>query len=235
MLRIERKKVSEQVFDRIKEMIKEGKFKPGDKLPAEYRLSEMFGVSRTPVREALSILEASGMIKSTQGGGTVVQPVSITNLMEETTLEMVDVDEVLQLLEVRMILESQTAALAAKRRSEEDLKQMEKALGEIRRAIETQEAIGHEQDILFHQAIVDASHNPVLKQTMVGISNLYYKAVRFSLKKNVGFYEKRKQVLEEHITIKEAVARRDSEAAREAMLIHLRNARTKLEKYRDQQ
>lgn len=195
----------------------------------------MFGVSRTPVREALSILEASGMIKSTQGGGTVVQPVSITNLMEETTLEMVDVDEVLQLLEVRMILESQTAALAAKRRSEEDLKQMEKALGEIRRAIETQEAIGHEQDILFHQAIVDASHNPVLKQTMVGISNLYYKAVRFSLKKNVGFYEKRKQVLEEHITIKEAVARRDSEAAREAMLIHLRNARTKLEKYRDQQ
>ncbi|GGA35660.1 hypothetical protein GCM10007416_05620 [Kroppenstedtia guangzhouensis] len=175
------------------------------------------------------------MIKSTQGGGTVVQPVSITNLMEETTLEMVDVDEVLQLLEVRMILESQTAALAAKRRSEEDLKQMEKALGEIRRAIETQEAIGHEQDILFHQAIVDASHNPVLKQTMVGISNLYYKAVRFSLKKNVGFYEKRKQVLEEHITIKEAVARRDSEAAREAMLIHLRNARTKLEKYRDQQ
>lgn len=195
----------------------------------------MFGVSRTPVREALSILEASGMIKSTQGGGTVVQPVSITNLMEETTLEMVDVDEVLQLLEVRMILESQTAALAAKRRSEEDLKQMEKALDEIRRAIETQEAIGHEQDILFHQAIVDASHNPVLKQTMVGISNLYYKAVRFSLKKNVGFYEKRKQVLEEHITIKEAVARRDSEAAREAMLIHLRNARTKLEKYRDQQ
>ncbi|TCP28834.1 GntR family transcriptional repressor for pyruvate dehydrogenase complex [Scopulibacillus darangshiensis] len=212
-------------------MIKEGKYKPGEKLPAETKLSEMFNVSRPPIREALRVLEASGVIKSKQGGGSVVQPISITNLMEKTTLEMVNIDEVLHLLEVRIILESQTAVLAAKRRDDRDLECIQEALNDMRLAIDNEESIGHKQDIDFHTAIVKAAHNPVLQQTMDGISNLYYSATKFSLKKNVGLYQKRQQVLQEHENIAEAIRLQDEEAAKEAMSLHLKNARLKLEKY----
>jgi len=234
-MKIEKKKISEDVFLQIKGMIKAGTFKPGEKLPTEFELTEMFGVSRTPLREALSILEASGMIKSRQGGGNVVQSVSIVSLMEESILEMIDIDQVLHLLEVRIILESESAALAAIRRQEEDLQRIEQVLDALRQSVEAEEAVGHEQDIRFHQAIIKAAHNPVLKKTMKGIGSLYYNSVRFSLKKNVGFYEKKQQVLKEHEMIATAIKSQDSESARQAMLKHLHNARSKLEKYRDQE
>lgn len=230
-LRIERKKVSVQVYDHIKKMIQDGKFRPGDKLPAETKLSEMFGVSRTPVREAMSILEASGLIKSVQGGGSVVQSTSITNLIEMATLEMVALNEVLHLLEVRVILEGEAAALAALRRTDNDLARVRAALLDVRRTAENEETIGHEQDIRLHEAIVDAAHNPVLKKMMDGISGLYYKAVKFSLMKNVGLDQKRQQVLKEHDAIVEAIARQDAVGAKEAMTAHLQNAKEKLAHY----
>lgn len=221
-----------QVFEHIKNLIKDGTYQPGDKLPAEARLSDMFGVSRTPVREALSILEASGLIRSTQGGGSVVQPVSLTNLVEMTTLEVVHVDEVLHLLEVRTILESEAAALAAVRRTDEDLTSIRHALAHLRQAVRNEEVIGHDQDIRLHVTIIHAAHNPVLKKTMDSLSDLYYKAVKYSLTKNVGFYEKRQHVLNEHEHIVDAIARQDAGEAKKAMRIHLQNAKAKLEAYR---
>jgi GntR family transcriptional repressor for pyruvate dehydrogenase complex len=94
-MRIEKTKISADIFIQLKAMIRDGRFKPGDKLPTESELTEMFGVSRTPVREALSVLEASGMIKSRHGSGSVVQVASVVSLLEETILEVMDIDEVL--------------------------------------------------------------------------------------------------------------------------------------------
>jgi GntR family transcriptional repressor for pyruvate dehydrogenase complex len=232
-IRIEKTKISEDIFIQLKDMIKDGTYKPGDKLPTESELTEMFGVSRTPVREALSVLEASGMIKSRHGGGSVVQAVSVVSLMEESILEVVEIDEVLQLLEVRIILESEAAALAAARRQQADIVVIEAALEEIRRAISAEETIGHEQDIFFHRSILEAAHNPILQKTMEGIGNLYYNSVRFSLNKNVGLYEKRRRVFHEHEQIAAAIRDGNSDAARKATVEHLSNARAKLEKYRE--
>lgn len=226
-MKIERKKISMQVFDHIKKMIKEEKLKPGDKLPSESHFTELFGVSRTPVREALSVLEASGLITSKQGGGSVIQPVSALNLMEQTHLEFLHPQEVIDLLETRMIIEAGAAYFAAERRSEEDLKNIHHALTYVKDAQEG-EKIGHEEDIAFHKMIVEASHNPVLIQTMTSISSLYDKAVKYSLSKNIGWDERRKQVLTEHEYIYEMIEAKSPNEAQEAMVKHLSNAKTKL-------
>ncbi|MFB4164016.1 FadR/GntR family transcriptional regulator [Alteribacillus sp. JSM 102045] len=232
-MKIERKKVSMQVFDRIKEMIKEEKMQPGDKLPTESKLTEMFGVSRTPVREALSVLEASGLIASKQGGGSVVQATSISSLMEETHFEFVDPEEILNLLETRLILETGAAYLAGERRTVDDLDEMKQALDEIRYS-QDKSKIGHKEDIAFHKVIAKASHNPILIGTMENISELHEKAIKFSLMKNMGITGKRQRVLNEHEHIYKAVELGDPKKAEQAMFEHLTNAKKKFEKELDQ-
>ncbi|WP_345243636.1 FadR/GntR family transcriptional regulator [Pontibacillus salipaludis] len=232
-MKIERKKVSMQVFDRIKEYIHEENMKPGDRLPTEKQLSEMFGVSRTPVREALSVLEASGLTVSKQGGGSIVQATSLTNLMEQTQFEFVDTEEVLNLLETRIILESEAARLAAERGTAEDKAVIKEKLDEIRSS-QNNNLVGDKEDIAFHNAIVQAAHNPILLHSVENIATLYEKAIRFSLKKNMGISEKRAQVLSEHERIYTAIRLGNGEQARDEMYQHLNNARKKFKHSFDQ-
>ena len=227
-MKIERKKVSMQVVDHLKQMIKDKKLKPGDKLPSENQLTEMFGVSRTPVREALSVLEASGLIMSRQGGGSVVQTASFDHFLEETQFEFVDSQDILNLLETRIIVETGGARMAAERRTSEDLKIIKKKLEAVRKAYEHNE-IGHQEDIAFHTAITEAAHNPILLRTMKNMSDLYEKAVKFSLMKNMGILGKRTKVLNEHERLFNALELGDSAEAEKAMYEHLNNAKKKFE------
>ncbi|SEI04400.1 GntR family transcriptional regulator, transcriptional repressor for pyruvate dehydrogenase complex [Halobacillus karajensis] len=232
-MKIERKKVSMQVFDRIKEYIHEEKMKPGDRLPTEKQLSEMFGVSRTPVREALSVLEASGLTVSKQGGGSIVQETSLTNLIEETQFEFVDSKEVLNLLETRIILETEAARLAAERGTPDDKSQIKRNLEEIRKA-QDDNRVGYKEDIAFHNAIAKASQNPILVHSVENLTTLYEKAIRFSLKKNMGVSEKRAQVLSEHERIYTAIRMGNGDQAKDEMDQHLRNACKKFKHSFDQ-
>ncbi|UOQ92381.1 FadR family transcriptional regulator [Halobacillus shinanisalinarum] len=222
-MKIERKKISMQVFDRIKDLIQQKELKPGDRLPTEKQLSEMFGVSRTPVREALSVLEASGLTVSKQGGGSIIQVTSLTNLMEETQFEFVDTDEILNLLETRIILEEEAARLAAIRATANDIAMIKERLEDLRTS-QNDNQVGYKEDIAFHHAIVKASHNPILIQTIENIMNLYEKAIRFSLTKNMGIKEKRAQVLSEHERIYTAIRLNDGAQSRDEMHHHLSNA-----------
>ncbi|KGX87058.1 FadR/GntR family transcriptional regulator [Pontibacillus litoralis] len=228
-MKIVRKKVSLQVFDRIKEMIQEQDLKPGDKLPTEKELTELFGVSRTPVREALSILEASGITVPKQGGGSVIQPVSLTNMLEQIQLEFVDEEEVLNLLETRIILESEAARLAASRRTEEDLVLLETALDRLKQS-QTDTQIGHKEDIAYHTAIVQATHNPILIRTVDSINHLYEKAIFYSLLQYMKLAENRAQILAEHEKVLDAIKKRDEEQAKETMYHHLLNSMKKFKR-----
>ncbi|MFC0525860.1 FadR/GntR family transcriptional regulator [Pontibacillus salicampi] len=232
-MKIERKKVSMQVFDRIKEYIHEEKMKPGDRLPTEKQLSEMFGVSRTPVREALSVLEASGLTVSKQGGGSIVQATSLTNLIEETQFEFVDSEEVLNLLETRIILETEAARLAAERGTAEDKERIKEKLEDLR-ASQNDNRVGYKEDIAFHNAIVQATYNPILVHSVESVTTLYDKAIRFSLKKNMGISEKRAQVLSEHERIYTAIRLGNGSQAKEEMYQHLNNACKKFKQSFDQ-
>jgi len=225
-MKIERKKVSMQVYDRIKDYIQENQLNPGDRLPTEKELSEMFGVSRTPVREALSVLEASGLTISKQGGGSMIQEASLTNVMEETQFEFVDAQEVLNLLETRMILETEAARLAALRANDENLVHIKEQLDRLKNT-QKDHHVGHQEDIDFHLAIAKASHNPILYQNIENMLRLYEKAIRFSLMKNMGISEKRAQVLKEHEQIYDAICEGNGEKSKNNMNEHLENASQK--------
>nr|WP_275899480.1 FadR/GntR family transcriptional regulator [Bacillus piscicola] len=215
-------------MDHLKTMIKEKKLQPGDKMPSESQLTEMFGVSRTPVREALSVLEASGLIASKQGGGSVIQAASLSNVMEEIQFDFVDPHDILTLLETRLIIETGAAQLAAERRTSGDLAIMRKTFEKVQESYIANE-IGHQEDIAFHKAIATAAHNPLLLKTMENMSDLYAKSVKFSLVKNIGQLGKREQVLDEHERIFMAIEQGDAKQAQQLMHLHLTNAKQKFE------
>ncbi|TKC18097.1 FadR/GntR family transcriptional regulator [Robertmurraya kyonggiensis] len=227
-MRIKREKVSSLVLEELKKMIKSGEFPYNSKLPSETELAKMFGVSRSPVREALSVLAASGLIESTQGGGSWVREVNLAEMLEHVQFEMVKVQQVQDLLEMRTIIESEAAFLAAKRYKPQDIVDLEEALEAFRKASEDQFKIGYEEDYAFHRIIVRAAYNPFLTQTMENVSELHVKSLMFSLEKNLGWEEKRKEVFTEHVNIFNAIKNGDGIAARTAVIEHLTNTRIKL-------
>ncbi len=124
---IKTKKIYEEVADALLEKIKAGELKPGEKLDSVQALSESFQVSRSAVREALSALKAMGLVDMKQGEGTYIrefepshvsQPLSSALLMKK--------EDVKQLLEVRKLLELGVAAMAAEKRTEDDLQKSAK-------------------------------------------------------------------------------------------------------------
>ena len=231
---IRRQKVSDQVLAQMKEMIMEGKFSVNSKLPSENELAEIFQVSRSPIREALSVLAASGIIESRQGGGSYVKAISLSNQIEDMAYEFVDINEVLDLLELRIIIESEAAVLAALRHTKEDIYALEQALEAFRKkTMEDDAGVGHEEDYQFHKIIVTSTQNPFILQSFENISSLLQKALAFSLKFNVGYKRKREMVFNEHVNIFEAIKNRDTSLARDSMKIHLTNAYEKLKQNKD--
>ncbi|MCM3740988.1 FadR family transcriptional regulator [Oceanobacillus luteolus] len=227
-MQIQRKKVSELVLDELKNMIKSGEIPPNSKLPTEKELTERFGVSRVPIREALSVLEASGIIESKQGGGNWVREVNLANMFENAQFEMVDVEQVHDLLEMRTIIESESAFLAASRHKESDMKKLKESLEAFKEVMDDEWSVGYEADFTFHRIVVEAAYNPFLTKTMNNLSDLHLRALKFSLEKNLGWAAKRKEVYLEHEEIYEAIKRRDGEAAKQAVINHLTKARIKL-------
>ena len=117
------KKIYEEVIEQVKKLIIDGKLQPGDKLLSERELAEKLGVSRASVREAFSALEMMGIITIRPGEGSFVRQVSYEEMLEPLSfLLQVDIDNVMQLLEVRKILEVEVATLAATRAKRKTLK-----------------------------------------------------------------------------------------------------------------
>ncbi|WP_392455229.1 FadR/GntR family transcriptional regulator [Chryseomicrobium aureum] len=225
---IKKMKMSEQIFEQLSLMIQEGEFPPESKLPSENELAKMFGVSRAPVREAISVLVASGLVESRQGGGSYVNKVQLVNLLDSVALEMVSAEEVYDLLELRTVIETEAAAFAAERRTEEELLKIKAGLNQFALTIHDEQEIGHEADFLFHNEIVAASKNSFIIQTVNNLRDLYKQTLNFSLKQNIGLARKRQQVYEEHLSIYQAIENKDPKAAAYYMKRHLINARIKL-------
>ncbi|OES43555.1 FadR/GntR family transcriptional regulator [Domibacillus iocasae] len=226
---IERKKISEQVLIQLKQMIKDKTFPVNSKLPSENELAKMFGVSRVPIREALRVLEAGGLIQSKQGGGTIVKEVILASKLEPVTFEMVDIEQVYELLEMRSIIETEAASLAASRRNKDELQSIYTALKQFENTVENVSIIGYEADYHFHHQIVKASDNRFLMGVMENLSDLYHGTLVYSLTKNVGMRRKREQVYQEHFLIYEAIKNQDPEEAAHYMKQHITNVRLKLD------
>lgn len=219
--------LSDQVAQALFARIESGRLKPGDKLPAEAVLGPEFGVSRTVLREAISRLKQEGLLESRQGSGVFVsaqagmKPLKIDASVSDSR------DEVLQIVEVRRALDSEVAALAAHRRSEAQL-------AEIERAFETIDADvaaggdGVATDIAFHRTIAQATSNPFFLQTVEFLSQYVMRAVRVTRANEALRVEFMRQVRNEHRAIVDAIRQQDAVAARNAAETHMFNAARRL-------
>ncbi|MFS7161214.1 FadR/GntR family transcriptional regulator [Serratia proteamaculans] len=226
--KVTRQKASHQVLAQLKAGISDGSFPVGEKLPSENTLAEAFGVSRVPVREALGILEISGIISSRQGGGHRVEQHSLLSKYPPLVMEIADPNEVEALLEMREVIEQQAAGMAAERHTGADLLAIEQTFNDFKRCTLDDGLIGHRQDYLFHRAIMQASHNPFFVQILDNMHELYLGVLVYSLSKNLGRQAERQRVIDEHQRVLLAIKARDPAAATAAMQNHLSNVRGKL-------
>ncbi len=137
--------LAEEVVGNLTDSIQQGQIKPGDKLPTESEIMATLGVSRTVVREALSRLQASGLVETRHGIGTFVlaRPVETHSPFRIDPSAMVTAMDVLAMLEFRVSLEAEAASPAATRRSDEQLTAIRRALDDMKRkASEGSDAVG---------------------------------------------------------------------------------------------
>lgn len=217
---VKSKKIYEIVAEQLTEMIMEGQFKQAERLPSVQQLSEDFDVGRSAIREALSALKAMGLIEIRQGEGTFVKKtaVDLSGKMIPSVLEQEDLK---QLFEVRKLNETGAAAIAAEKRSDADLRKLERILHEMKLA-EGDGSLGEQADIAFHMAIVSAAGNQMLERLMTTISETVEESMKEA--RQLFLYsneEKMKQLYEEHAAIYEAVKEQDSDAAYRAMYDHI--------------
>ena len=203
-----------------------GDLKPGDRLPPERELMEIYGVSRTVVREAISSLRSSGRVATHQGRGAFVKTSPATVGISIDVADLSTARDVLYIMDVRIGLESEAAALAAKNRSEEDLKTIVQALEELNKAHGTQPRY----DADFHLAIARSTHNHYFADLLGDLAHLLIPPLRLKLAHTSDAERENylNRINQEHAQIVKAISQSDSEGARAAMRVHLVNGRDRL-------
>lgn len=224
----QKEKVSQIIARELLTMIETGEFPPGSKLPTEMQLTAHFGVSRMPIREALSMLRAAGVINSRQGGGSYVEETTNSTLLQGIRVESDDVENIKYLFEMRKILEPEAAYLAALRRTPEQLDKMKSILDRMENKSIEKGTTAMEEDIEFHRSIILSTQNPIMIQTLESLSSLYERALKITLRPNIDLKQKRKAVYNEHREILLAIEAEEPELAKLHCQIHLRNAEQKL-------
>lgn len=230
--RIKPRKIYEEVAEAIFEMIRKGDLNPGDKLDSVQQLAENFQVGRSAIREALSALRAMGLIEMKQGEGTYIREFDPSMLtFPLSTAVLMNKEDVLHLLEVRMIIEVGAASAAARKRTNGDLKAMSFALEEMNKALGDEE-LGEKADLMFHMAIAAASQNPLLVGLMNNVSGMMVETMRET--RRLWLFSKQtttERLYHEHVQIYEAITKQDSQKAQQLMLGHLNNVEKVLSKF----
>jgi GntR family transcriptional repressor for pyruvate dehydrogenase complex len=213
-----RRRLFVHVVEAVEERILSGQLKAGELLPPERVLTEQFGVSRTVVREAMKALERSGLVEARQGLGVVVASPSESQVAD-SILRFVKVENspLWALYELRTVLETECAALAAMRRDEDDLLRLKTLLTGMAEKIDTPlEYV--ELDLEFHRALISSAHNPIFQVVL----EPFRAALRESRALGATVPQAPRRSLSSHRRIFEAIKDRDSERARKEVHGHFR-------------
>lgn len=220
-------RLPEQVATIIARQIGDGLYVPGAKLPPESQLSEVFGVSRSVVREALSRLKTEGLLDSRQGKGVMVLDPAARTFFRMKGLEGHSKQDLSQFYEMRAVIESETAALAACRRNPKDLGRLRQALARMAQAVEEQ-SDGTQPDLEFHRIIAEMSCNKYLRDLMGYVNGKAESFIRVAREHSSRRSRLPLKVQQEHERIFAAIAAGDAKAARVDSLQHLHNAARRL-------
>ena len=221
--------LSTGVVDSIRQQIVSGQLHPGDKLPAESALEQEFKVSRTVIREALSRLQAAGLVEKYRGKGTYVltRPSShpFTAALQSTHSHQDSLD----LLDFRVGMETETAALAARRRSTAQLGAISDALGAFA-ASRQKPSAAVTADFEFHRSIAIAANNRFYLDLLesLGTTMIAMPQTRLMQTDPEARDVHYGRVLDEHQAIHDAIRRQDPQSSAAAMRTHLANSRERL-------
>lgn len=197
----------EEIIKQIEDMINSGEMLPGDKLPSERDLAQRLNVSRTTLAQALRVLEADGILVVRSGSGRFIRRSNQTEY-SESVLGTLKREAIVDLLEVREVIEKKTVELACVRATEEDLQEIEKWV--VKNG-------NYTADISFHISIAQASHNDVFYNIMKSSMNLLYNTREYSLLRSRSLDD----IHGEHFEIFDAIRMRDQERASAKIARHI--------------
>jgi GntR family transcriptional regulator, transcriptional repressor for pyruvate dehydrogenase complex len=205
------------VIEKIRDMLLDGEYGPGSRLPSERALSERFGVSRPTVREAMRTLMNLGILETRHGSGTTVS-VSRDRLLRASFEFMVILDRptLLELYETREVLEVHLAGKAAKNRTDADLARMQNAIDRMASSLDDTEG-WTEANVEFHEAIASAAHQPILERIMVGL----YGGIKACIESTAPMVVDLGRMVELHRAIFEGIRQQNVSAAKKAMRQHM--------------
>lgn len=218
--------LAQDVVDALQAPIRDGRVEPGTKLPSEGQVMAALGVSRTVVREALSRMQAAGLVATKHGIGTFVVGRGDEAGFRIGPEQLETLRDVIAMLELRMGVETEAAGLAAQRRNAANLAVMREALDEIAAAVEAgRDAVA--ADFRFHSEIARATQNAHFSGLLDTLGARIIPRAR--LEPGARLDTERlaylRRVNGEHESIHDAITRQDAEGARAAMRIHLANSR----------
>lgn len=216
---IKNTKVYEQVIEQIKNMIIDGTLKKGDKLPSERELVEHLQVSRTSIREALRALQIIGLVECRQGEGNYIRESFENSLFEPLSMMfMLQKSSSSEIMEIRKIIEVETAALAAQRITDEELKHMKVLLDSIN---SNNEVDNVKIDKEFHYKVAKASRNYLIINILNAISSLMDEVIKDARRRILVDEDNKEVLFKQHDDIYKGLKSRNPKKASEAMKKHL--------------
>jgi GntR family transcriptional repressor for pyruvate dehydrogenase complex len=213
---VARRKTYELVAERLLELISSRRLGPGEVLPPERELVQLYAVGRSSIREALRMLESKGVISNRGNGAFAVA--EFRNPLDHSLDFLLAVDEAdyAELFEVRRILEGEAAALAATRRRRTELRAMEEAVQQMVAGLPSEERF-IAADLRFHLTVAAASRNRLIAHLMEAIRSL----LRKSLSSAYNVPGSPERAVDDHRSIAEAIAGKHPEDARQRMHEHV--------------
>ncbi|MGW1893637.1 FadR/GntR family transcriptional regulator [Streptomyces sp. NPDC002004] len=210
--------VTQRAIERIKGMIAEGRLQPGERLPTERDLAAQLGISRSSMREAIRALTVLGVLEARHGSGIYVTQLEAGDLLETfgVVADLSRGPRLVELLEVRRVLESTATATAAARITADQLAEVGRHLDAMNATEDPEEILAH--DLAFHRVIVAAAGNETLAAIVEGLSSRTFRARVWRGFQEEGAFERTRR---EHARIFGALTARDPEAARAAAAAHV--------------
>lgn len=229
------KKRYDYVLEQLLELIGSDGFKIGDKLPAERIIADQTGVGRSSVREAIAVLQATGVIEVKVGDGIYVKNTSFKDLTFPGWLE-----SPFEVLELRMCLESRTASLAAVRRTDEMVYELDHVMAKMNEAVQSGDVEGYRKlDQDFHNLIASFTNNDAIARQVKSLVELLNQTIWLTLEKiyHADWISQNdpedypgsiQNSFHEHQKIFEGIKNQDAEATEQAMWDHLNRVRKRL-------
>ncbi|WP_433062972.1 FadR/GntR family transcriptional regulator [Dactylosporangium sp. CS-033363] len=211
--------LTDQAITWLRASIQAGKLPPGSRLPTEAQLSAEMGISRSGVREAVKVLEAARVLDVRRGDGTYVTSLAPRLLLEGVGLavELLRDDTLLEVMEVRRMLEPVATGVAAQRMSDAELDELGNILEDMRAAQDDAERlIGY--DAAFHRTVIAATGNETLTSLLDGLSG---QTLRARVWRGLIEGNSAHVTLSEHEAIYKALRARDPQLAQASALMHV--------------